>query len=132
MPARILVIEDNKANLELTEYLLKASGYSTLVAWDGREGVQVVRQEHPDLVICDLQMPELDGYQVMRYLREDPLLRSIPIIAVTAHSMPGVRDDVLAAGFDGYLSKPIDPETFVRTIENFLPAGLRARGPQDS
>jgi CheY-like chemotaxis protein len=129
--ARILIVEDNKANLELVQYLLTASGYTTLAAWDGREGVQIAREEKPDLIVCDLRMPGMDGYDVMRYLKKDSLLRHIPIVAVTAHSMPGVRDDVLAAGFDGYLSKPIDPETFVRTIENFLPAGLRALRPQD-
>ena len=129
MAARILVIEDNKANLELVEYLLKASGYATLAARDGEEGVRAARKEHPDLIICDLQMPIMDGYEVVRHLKKDPLLRSIPVIAVTALSMPGDRSNVLAAGFDGYLSKPIDPETFVGTVEDFLPPGLRARRP---
>jgi len=132
MAARILIIEDNKANLELAEYLLKASGYTTLTAMDDEEGVRTARKEHPDLIICDLQMPIMDGYEVVRELKKDPLLRSIPIIAVTALSMPGDRNKVLAAGFDGYLSKPIDPETFVRTVEGFLPPGLRAqRRPGD-
>jgi CheY-like chemotaxis protein len=129
MAARVLIIEDNKANLELAEYLLKASGYMTLTARDGEEGVRGARKEHPDLIICDLQMPIMDGYQVVRELKKDPLLRSIPVVAVTALSMPGDRTNVLAAGFDGYLSKPIDPETFVRTVEGFLPPGLRARRP---
>jgi CheY-like chemotaxis protein len=129
MAARILIIEDNKANLELVEYLLKASGYTTLTAQDGEQGVRAARKEKPDLVICDLQMPVMDGYEVVRELKKDPLLRPIPVIAVTALSMPGDRNNVLAAGFDGYLSKPIDPETFVRTVESFLPPGLRAQPP---
>ena len=133
MAARILIIEDNKANLELAEYLLKASGYTTLTATDGEEGVRSARKEHPDLIICDLQMPIMDGYEVVKHLKNDPLLRSIPVIAVTALSMPGDRNKVLAAGFDGYLSKPIEPETFVRTVEGFVPPGLRAqRGPGNS
>ena len=132
MAARVLIIEDNKANLELAEYLLKASGYTTLTARDGEEGVGVARKEHPDLIICDLQMPIMDGYGVVRELKKDSLLRPIPVIAVTALSMPGDRNNVLAAGFDGYLSKPIEPETFVRTVEGFLPPGLRARRPADT
>jgi CheY-like chemotaxis protein len=131
MAARVLIIEDNKANLELVEYLLKASGYTTLTARDGEEGVAAARKEHPDLIICDLQRPIMDGYEVVRELKKDPLLRSIPAIAVTALSMPGDRKQVMSAGFDGYLSKPIDPETFVRTVEGFLPPGLRARRPPD-
>ena len=129
MAARILIIEDNKANLELVEYLLKASGYATLAAQDGEQGVRAARKEKPDLIICDLQMPVMDGYEVVRELKKDPLLRPIPVIAVTALSMPGDRNNVLAAGFDGYLSKPIEPETFVRTVEGFLPPGLRAQPP---
>jgi two-component system cell cycle response regulator DivK len=129
MAARILIIEDNKANLELAEYLLKASGYATLAARDGEEGVRAARKELPDLIICDLQMPIMDGYEVVRQLKKDPQLRSIPVIAVTALSMPGDRGNVLAAGFDGYLSKPIEPEIFVRTVEGFVPPGLRAGRP---
>jgi two-component system, cell cycle response regulator DivK len=129
MAARILVIEDNKANLELAEYLLKASGYATLAARDGEEGVRTARKERPDLIICDLQMPVMDGYEVVRLLKKDPMLRQVPIIAVTAFSMPGDHDKVTDAGFDGYVSKPIDPETFVRTVEGFLPPGLRAQRP---
>jgi|SRR5882672_5738089 len=133
MAARVLIIEDNKANLDLTEYLLKASGYATLAARDGEEGVRAARKEHPDLIICDLQMPVMDGYEVVRELKKDPLLRPIPIIAVTALSMPEDRTKVLSKGFDGYVSKPIEPETFVRTVEAFLPPELRAqRRPGDS
>ena len=132
MAARILVIEDNKANLELAEYLLNASGYATLAARDGEQGVRSARKERPDLIICDLQMPVMDGYGVVSELKKDPLLRHIPVIAVTALSMPGDRDNVTAAGFDGYVSKPIEPETFVRTVEDFLPPGLRAHRPPAS
>ena len=131
MAARVLIIEDNKANLELVEYLLKASGYATLTARDGEEGVRVARKEHPDLIICDLQMPVMDGYEVVRLLKKDPLLGQIPIIAVTAFSMPGDRNNVLAQGFDGYVSKPIEPEIFVRTVEDFLPPELRSQRSPD-
>ena len=131
MAARVLIIEDNKTNLELVDYLLKASGYETLTARDGEEGLRTARKELPDLMICDLQMPVMDGYDVVREAKKDPLLRSIPIIAVTALSMPGDRNNILSAGFDGYLSKPIDPETFVRSVQDFLPPELRSRRPPD-
>ncbi|GAA0715452.1 response regulator [Dokdonella soli] len=127
MRARILIIEDNAANLELIRYLLESSGYEALVATDGLEGVALARREMPDLVLCDLQMPQLDGYGVLKQLRADPICHGLPIVAVTAFSMRGDEERVLTAGFDGYLSKPIDPEIFITQIEVFLPAGLRVR-----
>jgi len=118
--ARILVIEDNPANLELMAYLLKAFGHTPLVARDGEEGLSVVRREVPDLIICDVQIPKLDGYEVASQLKSHPVFRKIPLVGVTAFAMVGDRDKVLAAGFDGYLAKPIAPETFVRDVEAFL------------
>ena len=125
MTARILIIEDNYANLELAEYLLNAWGHVTLAARDGAEGVRTARHEQPDLIICDLQMPVMNGYEVVRELKTDASLALVPVIAVTAMSMPGDRDQVMSAGFQGYLPKPIDPETFVQTIEGFLPPEMR-------
>lgn len=127
MSARILVIEDNPTNMELVEYLLKAAGYTFLSATDGMRGLEVIRRERPDLIVCDLQMPVLDGYAVLRQLRADAQLRSIPIIAVTALSMPGDRRNVLGAGFNGYISKPIEPENFVAALEKLLPPAQRVR-----
>jgi CheY-like chemotaxis protein len=124
--ARILIIEDNVPNLELVEYLLRSAGYVTLAAWDGAEGVRIAREKRPDLVVCDLQMPLMNGYEVLARILEDPALRTIPLIAVTAFSMPGDADEALAAGFHGYLSKPIEPEKFVAQIEEFLRPDLRA------
>lgn len=121
MPARILVIEDHPVNLDLFVYLLEAAGYRTITAQDGRAGLTVARQERPDLIVCDILLPEVDGRDVARQLKADPELRAIPLLAVTAHAMVGDRDDVLAAGFDGYMSKPIDPVTFARQIAEYLP-----------
>lgn len=121
--ARILVIEDNQANLELAQYLLEHSGHQVLVATDGRMGVAVARREKPQLIVCDLQMPLLDGYGVLEQLRRDAAMAGIPVVAVTAFSMSGDEEKVRMAGFDGYFSKPIEPETFVQQIEAFLPAG---------
>lgn len=131
MPARILIVEDNQANLELARYLLEFAGYSLLAAADGAEGFDILRREQPDLVLCDLQMPIMDGYGMVRKVREDPSLLNTTAIAVSALSMAGDRATALAAGFDGYLSKPIDPEKFVEEIEAFLPPELRALRPTD-
>lgn len=127
MPARILIAEDHPPSLELMRYLLGAHGYMTVSATNGREAIDLARQERPDLVICDLQMPDVDGYEVVRELKRDQDLRGVPLLAVTAFSMLGDREDVLRAGFDGYFSKPIEPENFVAAIEQFLPPELLSR-----
>lgn len=127
MPARILVIEDNPANLALVEYLLRAAGHVCASATDGTAGVRLALDAPPDLVLCDLQMPELDGYGVLERLRAEPRTRAIPVIAVTAFSTPGDQTRVIEAGFDAYLSKPIDPELFMTQVEAYLPPALRGR-----
>ena len=124
MPARILIVEDNAANLELVRYLLSYHGYAVMSARDGPQGVAVALQERPDLILCDLQMPGFDGYQVLQELRGK--LAAV-IVALTAFSMPNDRQKVLTAGFDGYMSKPIDPEKFVQEVELYLPVAQRAR-----
>ena len=127
--ARVLIVEDNRDNLELARYLLQAAGHTVLAAMNGAEGLACARQGHLDLVVSDLQMPLLDGYEMLRAMRADSGIPRMPMVAVTAFSMPGDSSRALAAGFDGYLSKPIDPETFVQSIEAFLPPELRsARG----
>jgi CheY-like chemotaxis protein len=118
---RILVIEDNPTNLELMGYLLQAFGHTVLTAPDGEEGLEMVRREIPDLVVCDVQIPKFDGYEVATQMKNHPAFRKIPLIAVTALAMVGDRDKMLTAGFDGYISKPINPETFVREVEAFMP-----------
>lgn len=118
--ARILVIEDNPTNLQLMVYLLQAFGHEALQAADGEEGIAVMGRERPELVLCDVQLPRLDGYGVARHVKADLALRHVPLIAVTALAMVGDRDHILAAGFDGYIAKPIAPETFVSQAEAFL------------
>jgi two-component system cell cycle response regulator len=120
MPARILVIEDNPANLELMMYLLRAFGHTAYAAKDGEEGLQKAASERPDLIICDIQLPKIDGNEVVRQLKSDPETQGIPVIAVTALAMVGDRDRVLQAGFDGYLAKPIDPEAFIKQLDPYL------------
>jgi CheY-like chemotaxis protein len=120
MPTRILIIEDDLASRELLTYLLQAFGHTLQCAGDGEEGLEAVRCEVPDLVICDIQLPKINGYEVAQHLKRHPAWRTIPLVAVTASAMAHDRDKALAAGFDGYLTKPIDPETFVQWIEAFL------------
>lgn len=122
MAARILIIEDNATNMQLMVYLLTAFGYVVETASNGREGVAAAVREPPDLIVCDLEMPEMNGYGVAQQLKSNADLQRTPLIAVTAYAMVGDRDTVLAAGFEGYLSKPIFPETFVKQVEFFLPA----------
>jgi CheY-like chemotaxis protein len=120
MGVRILVIEDNPTNLELMTYLLKAFGHETVSAADGQAGVEAALRSAPDLILCDLALPILDGFGVAARLKAEPGLASVPLIAVTASAMVGDRDKVLATGFDGYITKPISPETFVTDVERYL------------
>lgn len=122
---RILLVEDNPANLELMSYLLRSFGYLAVKAADGGAGLEAARTEAFDLIVCDVHMPGIDGYEVARRLKADPALRHVPLVAVTALAMVGDRDKVLAAGFDGYIAKPIDPETFVREVEAYLRSDRR-------
>ena len=119
MRARILVVEDNPNNLELMAFLLEAFGHEALLAHDGEEGLEVARRTPVDLVLLDLQMPKMDGYELVRRLRAEAGWTA-PLVAVTALAMVGDREKILAAGFDGYLTKPITPETFVNDVERFL------------
>jgi diguanylate cyclase (GGDEF)-like protein/PAS domain S-box-containing protein len=118
--ARILIIEDNATNMELMVYLLQAFGFTPLSASDGEAGVEAARRELPDLIICDVHLPKLDGYGVVAALKADATVRHIPALAVTALAMVGDREKLLEAGFDGYIGKPIEPDTFIEQIESFL------------
>jgi CheY-like chemotaxis protein len=118
--SRVLVIDDNPENLELMRYLLHAFGHITLSANNGEDGVATALREQPDIIVCDIDMPKLDGFGVVRALESDPAFGRTPLIAVTALAMVGDREKVLAAGFDGYIGKPIDPTKFVGDIETFL------------
>jgi two-component system cell cycle response regulator len=126
MSTRILVIEDNPANMELMVYLLHAFGHIPLLAYDGEEGVGVARRERPDLVICDVHLPRMDGYGVLHQLRSDPALKRVPVLAVTALAMVGDREKLLNAGFDGYIGKPVEPEAFMTQIGQFIGAEQHA------
>ncbi|MBI1395256.1 MAG: response regulator [Betaproteobacteria bacterium] len=128
MAARILVIEDDPASLLLVQYLLETSGFHVLTADNGADGLSIALREAPDLVVCDLQLPALDGYEVLKELRANSRWCGAPVIAVTAFSMSGDRERVLSAGFDDYFPKPIVPETFVASISVYLDDARPRRG----
>lgn len=129
MPARILIIEDDPSSLELVTYLLVRAGYEAIPAANGLDGSRRALSALADLVLCDLQLPLMNGYEVLKSLRNDPRTQDLRVIALTAFSMQGDRDKVLAAGFNGYMSKPIDPVTFVRDVESYMaPNVLAPRG----
>jgi two-component system cell cycle response regulator len=119
--ARILVIEDNPINLELMTYVLQAWKHLPLAASDGAQGLAMALAEKPDLILCDLQLPGLDGYGVARALRADPALRHTPLLAVTAQARETDRAAALAAGFDAVFAKPIEPATFMQGVQAYLP-----------
>lgn len=129
MKACILVVEDNEDNITLIDYLLRAHGYAPLLARDGSEGVRLAIENAPDVVLLDIRMPGMDGYEVAAALKAEPGLTGTRIVAVTASAMVGDREQIVAAGFDGYIDKPIDPETFIAEVESWLPERTR---PQES
>ncbi len=129
MAACILIVEDNPANMDLMVYLLGAYGYRTLSAWNGEQGVALARSERPDLVLCDLQLPKLDGHGVLRQLKADPATRAIPVLAASAQPAEDGGAALLAAGFDGWLAKTFEPEELMPALEAWLPAPLRPGQP---
>lgn len=119
MNRRILMIEDNEQNRYLASFLLQAHGWEVSCAEDGPSGLAMVESVTPALILLDIQLPGMDGYAVARALRERPSLAAIPIVAVTSYAMPGDREQCLAAGCDGYIEKPIDPQTFVDQVVRY-------------
>lgn len=120
MKTKVLLVEDNQQNAYLINYLLEALGLVVVTVANGREALERVRLESPDLIITDIQLPELDGYELGLALKADPELRTIPLIAATSYAMPGDRQKALAIGFDAYFEKPIDPEDFTNSIRSFI------------
>jgi len=120
--ATILVIEDQLLNLELVTDLLQAAAYTVRQARSAEEGLRLAREEPPDLILMDIRLPGMDGHAAVRLLKQDPRTRDIPAVALTAQAMKGDEDQARAAGFDGYITKPIDTRTFARTVARLLSA----------
>ena len=121
MSARILLVEDNEANRYLATFLLENSGFTVVHAGNGREAVIAAQNEKPDLILMDIQMPEVDGYEAARRIKAEPHLAHIPIVAVTSYAMVGDREKAGQIGFAGYIEKPIVTETFITEISRFIP-----------
>jgi two-component system cell cycle response regulator DivK len=114
--ASILIVEDTPGNMELASMLLESAGHTLFCADRARPGIEIARREQPDLILMDVQMPEMDGIAAVAILKDDPLTHAIPVVALTAYVMKGDRERLLAAGFDGYIEKPIDYDLFVAEI----------------
>jgi len=120
MNRRILLIEDNAQNRYLANFLLESRGWEMVHAEDGPTGVALASQVNPALILLDIQLPGMDGYAVAHALRADPALHAIPIVAVTSYAMAGDRERCLAAGCNGYIEKPIDPQTFADEVARYV------------
>jgi CheY-like chemotaxis protein len=126
MGAHLLLVEDTSYSMQLMTYLLQAHGYTVTEAVTGEQAIVSARTSRPDLVVLDLQLPGIDGYETFSALRNEVGLADVPIVAVTSFATVGDHDRTLQAGFDHYLTKPIDPETFTAELAAFLPEHLRS------
>jgi len=120
MNKTLLIIEDNEQNLYLMRFLLEKYGFTIIEARDGKTGIEIARQKMPDAILLDIQLPEMDGYAVIGELKKHVQMADIPIIAVTSYAMVGDRERILSAGANGYIEKPINPETFVEEIRKII------------
>ena len=121
MSKRILVVEDTEDNRQIIRDLLSSVGYELIEAADGAEGVALAQKERPDLILMDIQLPEIDGYEATRRIRAIPELAKVPIIAVTSYALSGDEAKARAAGCDGYVAKPFSPRQLLAKIREFLP-----------
>jgi CheY-like chemotaxis protein len=118
--ANILIIEDNEQNLYLATFILEKHGHAVTAARDGAQGIRMAEETRPALILLDIQLPVMDGYVVAAELRRNPALARTPIVAVTSYAMAGDRERVLAAGCNGYIEKPINPDTFLAEVLAYL------------
>jgi len=120
MSHKIMIVEDNELNMKLFNDLLEAHGYETVTTRDGTKAIEVARANNPDLILMDIQLPEVSGLDITRTMKADDNLKMIPIIAVTAFAMKGDEDKIRECGCEGYISKPISIASFIETIQNQL------------
>ena len=116
----VLVVEDNELNMKLFHDLLEAHGYNIIQTKDGMEALRLARQHQPDLILMDIQLPEVSGLEVTKWLKEDDTLKSIPVVAVTAFAMKGDEEKIREGGCEAYIAKPISVASFLETVERFL------------
>jgi two-component system cell cycle response regulator DivK len=123
MQKTILIVEDNALNQQLFAELLEDAGYATLSAGEGLDAFNLAKQHRPDLILMDIQLPAISGLEVTRWLKDDPDLRHIPVIAITAYAMPGDQERMKAGGCEAYIPKPISTTNFLQTIARFVGQG---------
>ena len=116
----VLVVEDNELNMKLFHYLLEAHGYNKLQTKDGMDALRIAREHRPDLILMDIQLPEVSGLEVTKWIKEDEDLKSIPVIAVTAFAMKGDEEKIREGGCEAYIAKPISVTSFLETVRKFL------------
>jgi len=120
MSKTILIVEDNELNMKLFNDLLQAHGYATLQTSDGRDVMAMAREHKPDLILMDIQLPEISGLEITKMLKEDDDLKAIPVVAVTAFAMKGDEEKIREGGCEGYIAKPISVANFLQTVAKFL------------
>ncbi len=120
MKAKTLLVEDNENNRYLAQFLLEREGFTVAIAINGKQALETARLNKPDLVVMDIQMPEMDGYETAERFKSDPDLADIPLVGVSSFAMPGDCARALQAGFAGYIEKPINPDTFAQEVKRFL------------
>ena len=116
----VLIVEDNTLNLKVIRDLLQVSGYTTLEATDGKQGIALAKAEKPDLILMDIQMPVMDGLEATRILKAEAETKDIPIVALTSYAMTGDEERIKTAGCDGYVTKPIDTRNFLKELKRYL------------
>lgn len=121
--ASILVVEDNLMNMELVAYLLKSNGMEVTQAFDGVEALEMLKKRSFDLILLDIQLPGMDGMEILKNIKENPILRHLSVVALTAHAMQGDEAKFIDAGCIGYISKPIDVSSFIGTVQLFISKG---------
>jgi len=126
----VLVVEDNRLNMKLFCDLLESCGHEVVQSQDGLDALKLARQIKPDLIIMDIQLPEVSGLEVTKWIKEDDALKAIPIIAVTAFAMKGDQEKILESGCDAYMAKPIAVKDFIATVEHFLRGAPPDKAPQ--
>jgi two-component system, cell cycle response regulator DivK len=122
----LLLVEDNEDNRIIYSTVLRHTGYEVIEALDGVQAVELARSRHPDLILMDISIPEIDGWEATRILRQDPTTRDIPIIALTAHALADDRERASAVGFTAYLAKPIEPRAVVAEVRRWIGSGAGA------
>lgn len=120
MMKKVLIIEDNEQNMYLFSFLLEQNGHRVVQAENGHKGMALAKEEKPDFILLDIQLPDMNGYEIAQKLRKNPETEDIPIIAVTSYAMVGDREKTIESGCTGYIEKPINPDTFLSEINRFI------------